>query len=217
MTKKEVITETYPIKVESDHFKESSQVVNSLALPKMNGLVEILIQGATSNDASLLETAFSVTESNLVRSTLQKLPADKVILVLDALVVRITHKPVRALQLVPWIQMLLQTQAMALLAIPDFAERVKPLQVIIEGRTKSFKRMMQLKGKIDMLINVTEGEECKSGGMEVPLARYDESDDDMAKEDFIVVDDEMNNSDSEGSSEESEEEDYDEDSSEESE
>jgi U3 small nucleolar RNA-associated protein 5 len=214
MTKKEVLTEAFPVKVESDHFKESSQVVDSLALPKMNGLVEILVQGVTSNDAALLETAFSVTEPQLVRSTLQKLPADKVILVLDALVVRVTRKPVRALQLVPWMQILLQTQATALLAIPDFAERVKPLQAIIEGRTKNFKRMIQLRGKIDMLLNVTESEEQEINGMKVPLARYDESDDDdddngdddVNKEDFTAMDDS-----------ESDEEDYEEESDEESE
>lgn len=188
MTSGELAT-LYPVGDESkDGFLKPDEAIKKLSKPKVHSLCALLLQGVTSGDSGLLEGAFSVTDLELVKSALKSLPSNKVLPLLDAIVIRIQKKPLRSLQLVPWLKILLESQATFLTTVPDLSTRLSPLQNIIDARTKTYRRMVQLRGRIDLILSqlgesqigkskAQSKEELLATLMTSPMAVYDESED----------------------------------------
>ena len=177
---------TFPVEQEADHCNtDGEQAFESLETPRIASLSALLVQGTLSRDSDMLEKAFSINDQDLIKSSLRHLPEQNIIPLLDEIAVRLSKKPLRALQLVPWLRALFQARSTYLLTVPDLPSHLHPLYAIIETRTKTYKRLVQLGGKLDMVLG--QMEENKRGPIMIdpvelqrmlttPLAVYDESD-----------------------------------------
>ncbi|PJF19996.1 hypothetical protein PSACC_00172 [Paramicrosporidium saccamoebae] len=181
MTKDEILTEPFPTTPSPDGFIDPTAAFQKLPTPRVHSLCDILTQSLTSSDSDLLENALSNTDTDLIRSSLRRMPPTYALPLLDALVVRIQRRPMRAMQLVPWLRLLLTEHAAYLLTVPDLPSRVEPLQKLIEARTKTHRRMVMLRGRIQLMLGQVNGrgeQEDFARLMEMPVATYDDSEDD---------------------------------------
>lgn len=185
----ETLTAKYPLSGESDAFVDAETASQKLTSPKSHSLSDLLAQSAASNDSALLESALSVNDPDLIKQSLKRLPVPQVIPLLNAIVSRVQRRPMRALQLIPWLRALFQTHSSYFLTVSDLGKYLEPLQRIIDARTKTFRRMMQLKGRMDMMLQQVEVEgthhsrsfeENITALMTTPMVTFDEEEDDSS-------------------------------------
>lgn len=154
------------ISTEADNFIDQTITKNQLSRPKGTSLSALLSQGVISHDKTLIESALSITDPLLQRLATSKLTPIAILPLLDALIEKLELQPQRTLQLVPWIQALFTTQLDYLMSAPELWKHLDPLKRIIEARTKTYRRMMQLKGRLDIILQKTEDDAI--GGLAIP-------------------------------------------------
>ena len=174
----------FPPPAAQDKPFDPQTVMAGLNNPKASSLAELLMQGTVSRDDDLIETALSVNEREVIRQALKRLPSTHVLAVVDAIVSRIAKRPNRALLLVPWLRILFEVQGKYLLTVKDLHSHLGTLQDVIETRSKTYRRMVQLKGRLDMVLAQVEDAEKEresanlgdlSKLMTTPVAVYDEN------------------------------------------
>lgn len=191
--------ETMP---EPDHMIEDAQeALQKLPEPRISSLCQMLKQSLISQDKVMLEGALSVMDLALVADSIRALPAESLLPLLDALVQRIEGRPWRAGRLVPWLMLLLRTHALVLSQQSQLGDHLAPLKGLIEARCRSYRRLVALRGKLDLMLGMAE--ESLQGGdrrraeqmhslLATPLAIFDDDDDDVVGEeegsDFALTD-----------------------------
>ena len=128
-------------------------------LLKASALVELALQGVASKDARLLERVLSVADVSLIKACVGGLPRSLVLLgLLDAIVERLQRTPSRASILVPWVSSILKIHASFFVkcGLKETSSRLKPLTRIVESRTKNLKRLLMLKGRIDLVLGAAQ-------------------------------------------------------------
>lgn len=135
-----------------DSTQNNENVATTTTTSSSTSLTELLSQALSSNDKDLLEMCFSIMDMVKVRSSIRALPASKVLPLLKCLVTRIRSKAIRSQQLLQWIEALFHSQLSTLLMTPGLEGHFAELQSIIESRCKSYRRMLQLKGRLDLLL-----------------------------------------------------------------
>lgn len=193
---------------EPDHMIEDAQeALQKLPEPRISSLCQMLKQSLISHDKVMLEGALSVTDLALVADSIRALPAESLLPLLDALVQRIEGRPWRAGRLVPWLMLLLQTHALALSQQSRLSEHLAPLKGLIEARCRSYRRLVALRGKLDLMLSMAE--ESLEGGdrrraeqmhslLATPLAIFDD-----AEDDFTLADEMMDGGDDDGTEDDS--------------
>lgn len=180
-----VTTATLPVAEQKDAFVDAPTAFSNLAQPRLASLTELLVQGTISKDNDMLEKALSVADMDLIKSALRKMPEEHVLALLDEIVSRIQRKPLRALQLVPWLRTLLLVRTNYLVTVPGLDAKLRPLQAIIDARTKTYRRMVQLRGRLDLMLQQVEEQKREQSPIKpselhklvtTPMAVYDESD-----------------------------------------
>lgn len=188
---------TLPIIREVDSMIEDAQeALEKLPEPRLSSLCQMLTQSLTSQDKVMLEGALSVSDRSLVRDSIRILPRETLLPLLDALVERIERRPWRAGRLLPWLKVLLQTHTLALSQMSDLPQHLAPLKGLIEVRCRAYRRMVALRGKLDLMLGMAE--ETASGGsrsrmekmeflLNTPLATFDESEDEDELADEMIL------------------------------
>ena len=93
----------------------------------------------------MLELALSVRDKRVIENSLTELEIDEAALLLNKLTARLAKKPNRAVQLVVWVQFLLQSGKIR------SSKPLIPLKNLLQERVDSFPQMLQLEGRLSML------------------------------------------------------------------
>lgn len=119
--------------------------------PSGTSLGTVLAQALRTNDVSLLESCFHVTDVQIVRNTIQRLESPLAGKLLQKLAERLHRRPGRAGTLMVWVQWTLVAHGGYLATQKDLIQKLSELNKVIEERAKGLQPLLSLKGKLDML------------------------------------------------------------------
>eukprot|EP00904_Undaria_pinnatifida_P002401 jgi/Undpi1/12161/HiC_scaffold_5.g01837.m1 len=155
--------------------------------PRAESLSTVLTQALQSGDESLLEQCLAVGEQGVIEATVQRLPSAKVLQFLLRVVAKLEKRPNRAAALGQWIRALLSCHLGYLVSVPGLPDKLALLHQLIDRRVASFPKLLQLHGRLDLLLAraKAEGGTKRGGGgraMDRPEAVYREEDDEEEEE-----------------------------------
>ncbi|CAN0150950.1 unnamed protein product, partial [Laminaria digitata] len=158
--------------------------------PRAESLSTVLTQALQSGDESLLEQCLAVGEQGVIEATVERLPSAKVLQFLLRVVAKLEKRPNRAAALGRWIRALLSCHLGYLVSVPGLPDKLALLHQLIDRRVASFPKLLQLSGRLDLLLARAKAEgggRRGAGGraMDRPEAVYreeEEEDDDEEEE-----------------------------------
>ncbi|KAI2502172.1 hypothetical protein MHU86_12308 [Fragilaria crotonensis] len=112
-------------------------------------LSHLLQQALSSADDSMLELALDVRDAKVRELSIDELAVDQATLLLNKLTARLAKKPSRASALVPWIQLLLLSGKI------QSSAPLGPLKNLVQERIEVFPQLLQLEGRLSMLVNMS--------------------------------------------------------------
>lgn len=122
-----------------------------LATPTATSLGTVLAQALRTDDADLLESCLQITETAVIRNTIQRLDSSLAGALLTQIASRMHRRPGRAHNLMSFVQWTLIAHGGALATQPDIQRRVAELNRVLEERSRGLNSLLALKGKLDML------------------------------------------------------------------
>jgi U3 small nucleolar RNA-associated protein 5 len=157
--------------------------------PKTGSLQTILTQALHSNDKTLLEYCLAEggRSSTVIRETVERLPLKFVLPLLNSVVERFRSKPSRGVYLMAWIRQILNSHTSYLMSVPEVGASLAGLYQAIDHRMGVFKKLLQLQGRLDLVMaqqgvmggGSQEDDVAPSG----PLNTYTEQDGNALSED----------------------------------
>eukprot|EP00752_Nemacystus_decipiens_P008411 g7521.t1 len=158
--------------------------------PRAESLATVLTQALQSGDESLLEQCLSVGDQGMIEATVERLPSSKVLQFLLRVVAKLEKRPNRAAALGRWIRALLSCHLGYLVSVPGLPDKLALLHQLIDRRVASFPKLLQLHGRLDLLLarakaEAGRGGDAGAGAMDRPQSVYreiDEEDDDDGDE-----------------------------------
>ena len=112
-------------------------------------LAHLLQQALSSADDSMLELALDVRDAKVRERSLDDLTVDQATLLLNKLTARLAKKASRASALVPWIQLVLLSGKI------QSSAPLGPLKNLVQERVEVFPQLLQLEGRLSMLVNMS--------------------------------------------------------------
>lgn len=122
-----------------------------ISAPNANSLGTVLAQALRTDDADLLESCLQVSETTVIRNTIQRLDSSLAGTLLTQLAARLHRRPGRAHNLMSFVQWTLIAHGGALATQPDIQRRLADLNRVLEERSRGLNSLLALKGKLDML------------------------------------------------------------------
>lgn len=122
-----------------------------ISAPNANSLGTVLAQALRTDDADLLESCLQVSETTVIRNTIQRLDSSLAGTLLTQLAARLHRRPGRAHNLMSFVQWSLIAHGGALATQPDIQRRLAELNRVLEERSRGLNSLLALKGKLDML------------------------------------------------------------------
>lgn len=127
---------------------ESSKPVS---IPSGVSLSTVLTQALRTNDNNLLESCFHNTDTQTIRSTIQRIDSSLAGILIQKLAERLSSRPGRYGHLLVWVQWICVAHGGAIGGRPDVLSKVKTLYNVLNQRSKALDSLLLLKGKLDML------------------------------------------------------------------
>lgn len=154
-----------------------------IAQPSATSLGTVLTQALKTDDADLLESCLQISDTTVIRNTVQRLDSSLAGSLLTQIAARMHRRPGRAHNLMSFVQWTLIAHGGALATQPDIQRRLAELNRVLEERSRGLNSLLALKGKLDMLeAQMTLRRGNKSRG--VPAA--DSDDEESEGEEGIV-------------------------------
>lgn len=122
-----------------------------ISAPNASSLGTVLAQALRTDDADLLESCLQVSETTVIRNTIQRLDSSLAGALLTQLAARLHRRPGRAHNLMSFVQWTLIAHGGALATQPDIQRRLAELNRVLEERSRGLNSLLALKGKLDML------------------------------------------------------------------
>lgn len=187
------ITEAFPPAESSPLVPtESSKPV---AVPSGISLSTVLTQALRTNDNNLLESCFHNTDTQIIRSTIQRIDSSLAGILIQKLAERLSSRPGRYGHLLVWVQWLCVAHGGAIGGQPDVLNRIKTLYKVLNQRSKALNPLLLLKGKLDMLdaqlglrkqLLADRGPVRNPDGVHVVYIEGEEEETDSSDEDEVV-------------------------------
>ena len=115
-----------------------------------------LSQALRANDSALTDFVLSHSAEDIVYGTVERLPQDVLLPLLDRIVERFHARPGRAVVLAAWIRAVVVCHSAALASIPAVGKRLRALTKMLEVRCRSFDKLVRLQGRLDMVLKQKE-------------------------------------------------------------
>lgn len=122
-----------------------------IAIPFGISLSTVLTQALRTNDNNLLESCFHNTDTQIIRSTVQRLHSSLAGVLIQKLAERLSSRPGRYGHLLVWVQWICVAHGGAIGGQPDVLSKVRTLYKVLNQRSKALDSLLLLKGKLDML------------------------------------------------------------------
>ncbi|CAN8103896.1 unnamed protein product [Discula destructiva] len=149
-----------------------------LATPSADSLGTVLSQALRTDDADLLESCLQISDTAVIRNTIQRLDSSLAGALLTHIAARMHRRPGRAHKLMSFVQWTLIAHGGALATQPDIQRRIAELNRVLEERSRGLNSLLALKGKLDMLeaqMTLRRGNKSRRGATAVD-SEDDESD-----------------------------------------
>lgn len=148
-----------------------------IATPSATSLGTVLAQALKTDDADLLESCLQISDTTVIRNTIQRLDSSLAGSLLTQIAARMHRRPGRAHNLMSFVQWTLIAHGGALATQPDIQRRLAELNRVLEERSRGLNSLLALKGKLDMLeAQMTLRRGNKSRGAAALDSDEDESD-----------------------------------------
>jgi U3 small nucleolar RNA-associated protein 5 len=137
----------------------------------------VLSQALQNNDKQKLETVLTTASEAAIRNTVGRLPTADVLPLLQIVIAKFKTKPTRGPGLSVWIQHILSRHTGYLLSVPNLSAKLGPLYRVIEHRLASFKKLLKLSGRLELLLSqINRNTEANSSSNSGPINVYEEND-----------------------------------------
>lgn len=120
-------------------------------IPTGISLTTVLTQALRTNDNNLLESCFHNTDTQIIRSTIQRIDSSLAGILIQSLAERLSSRPGRYGHLLVWVQWLCVAHGAAIGGRPEVVNKIKTLYKVLNQRSKALDPLLLLKGKLDML------------------------------------------------------------------
>ena len=117
-------------------------------------LQTVLSQALHSQDDNLIEYCINGANLSLIHKTIERLPIEYLIPLLSLLITKIHDKPKRAAHLLLWISAILKYHMTFLMNSQYSQVILSPLIQILKKRLNNFSSLLQLNGKISLIMNM---------------------------------------------------------------
>ncbi|KAJ1546727.1 WD repeat-containing protein 43 [Nowakowskiella sp. JEL0078] len=133
--------------------------------PNASSLSVLLSQALQSGDKPLLEQALSVSDPNVIYTTVSRLQVEQVVPLLDVLVMRLQRMPNRARQIIEWVRAVLMIHTGFLVSsarsatstmaggVGELPKQLGTLYQTIESRIVVYQNLVKLAGRLDMVVH----------------------------------------------------------------
>lgn len=136
--------------------------------PRADSLSTLLSQALRADDRALLERCMSVSDESVIKRTVAALNSDEAVAFLALIVERLNARPHHGLHLSRWIKGVLCKHASYLIAAPQAKSALTALYQIVESRVSLLKPLLQLSGRLDLLLSQRETTNSRSDTGEDP-------------------------------------------------
>jgi U3 small nucleolar RNA-associated protein 5 len=123
----------------------------SVTVPSGISLSTVLTQALRTNDNNLLESCFHNTDTQIIRSTIQRMDSSLTGILIQKLAERLSSRPGRYGHLLVWVQWICVAHGGAIASQPEVVSKIKILYKVLNQRSKALDSLLLLKGKLDML------------------------------------------------------------------
>lgn len=122
-----------------------------VAAPSGISLSTVLSQALRTNDSKLLETCLLSTDTQIIRSTIQRMDSAYAGILMRKIAERLSNRPGRYGSLLTWVRWICVTHGGVIADQPDVLSDIKTLYTVLNQRSQALDTLLLLKGKLDML------------------------------------------------------------------
>jgi len=120
--------------------------------PRTDSVLQLLLQGLNSKDKRILESVLERVDEELINDTVKRLPLEAILPLLETLHHYIQGKTPLVFSHGKWLKAVLQHHTSYIMSSPECEEILTSMNTIIEARTRNYSKILQLKGKLDMIV-----------------------------------------------------------------
>jgi len=120
--------------------------------PRTDSVLQLLLQGLNSKDKRILESVLERVDEELINDTVKRLPLEAILPLLETLHHYIQGKTPLVFSHGKWLKAVLQHHTSYIMSSPECEEIMSSMNTIIEARTRNYSKILQLKGKLDMIV-----------------------------------------------------------------
>lgn len=155
--------------------------------PVANTLCRLLQQGLQSGDSKILTGVFQENNEAIVKNTIKRLPVSCIVPLIREIEKGMTGHAQHACNLSRWISALISCHTSYILSVPEIINTMNSLYQTLASRQKFYPKMLQLKGRLELVKQKTPSDTEEDDGEAAPLlVHQDESDSDDS--DSMVID-----------------------------
>jgi U3 small nucleolar RNA-associated protein 5 len=135
------------------------------AAPKADSLVTVLSQALKSSDEDLLEQCLVVHDAGVISNTVQLLPPQLTLSLVETLVHKLEKRPNRAATICPWVRFLLLHHTSYLVSVPALHKRLAGLHQLATRRVAVLPRLLGLSGRLELMLSqISKHGDARGGG-----------------------------------------------------
>eukprot|EP01026_Neomeris_dumetosa_P018671 TRINITY_DN1735_c0_g1_i1.p1 TRINITY_DN1735_c0_g1~~TRINITY_DN1735_c0_g1_i1.p1 ORF type:complete len:668 (-),score=97.09 TRINITY_DN1735_c0_g1_i1:140-2143(-) len=164
-------------KMEGGSKQNNNQDNQPNQIPKGGAVAESLKQALRANDNDLILQCIKMATGRAMHQTVAMLKPELAMQFVDQLVIFFQTKPFVVQYLTPWIKAVLQHHALHLTSSDRLSTVLSTLQQTIENRLKLQRPLLQLQGRLDLLLAQVQDDGTQDKDIQLqPTVEYDESD-----------------------------------------
>lgn len=141
--------------VEAKQMRKRSRHSESTMMEQANtdSLVNVLIQGLSSKDVTMLKTVIECKDEQIILNTIKKLPVNFVPMLVAELQRGLFRNDDHQTTYLKWINLVLKTKIKYLMTVSDISKEFLSLNQLLMARTAILDRCYQLKGRLDIMMS----------------------------------------------------------------
>ncbi|KAG7401496.1 Hsp90 cochaperone shq1 [Phytophthora boehmeriae] len=120
--------------------------------PDASSLASVLEQALQARDNALLEYCLRTRDAKIVARTVARVPASRVLTLLEVVVRKLERAPARCARLCPWLRAVLLHHTAYLVAQPDLVSSLSGLYQLLETRLQVHGQLQKLAGRLSLVL-----------------------------------------------------------------
>merc|ERR1719402_253557 len=119
----------------------------------------LILQGLQKNENKVLDSALDKSDQELIDSTVKMMPVEAVVPLIKTLHNFIKSRGMVKSSHAKWLLSVVSQNSGFLASVPECQDLLTPLCSVLGSRTTTHHAVLQIRGKLDLLVNQKEGVE----------------------------------------------------------